>query len=374
VERPLYGVRVLDLSRVLAGPYVGRMLCDLGADVVKVEPPDGDVTRKWGKVVAGLSGYYTQQNVGKRNVCIDLRKPEGPLLVRKLAGCADILVENFRPGVMAQYGLHYDALVAECPRLIMLSISGFGQTGSESQRPAYAAVLHAESGIVHRQAFTDGTRPVDPHTSFADMNAALHGLVSVLAALHLRQRTGQGQHIDLAMLDAMVATDDYVHMALDGEPLPHGIVNDVWEVASGHIVIAGDFRWVWRQLNEKIAHRRRAAAAYLRSFPDRPSLLAALDRADLAWGDVKPSSEAIASPTMAARSSLVPVDDRAGGTRRVVQSPYRFSDAISGIRGTAPRRGEHNRQVLGEWLGASAAEVARLSDAGVLLSEPGVGA
>jgi CoA:oxalate CoA-transferase len=189
--KPLTGVRVLDLSRVLAGPYVGRMLADLGADVVKVEPPEGDVTRKWGKVIGGLSGYYVQQNVGKRGVLVDLRKPGGPDLIRALAARADVLIENFRPGVMAQYGLSYAELSQQSPRLIMLSISGFGQTGPEAQRPAYAAVLHAESGIVDRQATIDGTPPVDPHVSIADMNAALHGLSGVLAALYMREHAGR---------------------------------------------------------------------------------------------------------------------------------------------------------------------------------------
>ncbi len=384
-DYPLEGLRVLDLSRVLAGPYVGRMLCDLGAEVVKIEPPEGDVTRNWGKVVAGLSGYYTQQNVGKHDICIDLRKPGGPALVKQLAAKADVLIENFRPGVMAQYGLSYDALAAANSRLIMLSISGFGQSGPESQRPAYASVLHAESGIVARQAATDGTPPVDPRVSIADMNAALHGTVGVLSALHLRQRTGLGQHIDIGMLDTMIATDDYAHMALDGVPNPHGIVNDVWEVVGGHIVVSGDFRWVWRQLNElcgladptpagaplkeKIATRRKAVAQYLRSFGQRSALYAALDKANLAWGNVLSSEQAMQSETLAARESLVEIDDRDGGKRRVVRSPYRFSAAQSGVRGLAPHRGEHNREVMQRWLGLAADEIAALIGNGVLLSD-----
>ncbi len=381
---PLHGLRVLDLSRVLAGPYVGRMLCDLGAEVVKVEPPEGDISRRWGKIVAGTSGYYLQQNAGKLGICVDLRKLGAPVLIKRLAAQADVLIENFRPGVMAQYGLSYAELSVDNPGLLMLSITGFGQTGVESRRPAYAAVLHAESGFVYRQAYTDETRPADPHISVADMNAALHGTVALLAALHLRQRTGLGQHLDISLQDAMLATDDYVHLALDGEPLPHGIVNDIWDVAFGHIVIAGDFRWVWRQLNErcgvddptppgaslpsKIAARRRAAASYLASFPDRETLKAALDAADLPWGEVLPSAQAVRSPTLAARGSIVDVDDGHGGTRQVVQSPYRFSNAESGLRGRAPEQGEHNREVVGRWLKASAAEVESWEQAGVLLA------
>jgi CoA:oxalate CoA-transferase len=386
--RPLDGTRVLDLSRVLAGPYVGRMLADLGADVVKVEPPEGDVTRKWGRVIAGLSGYYTQQNAGKRNVCIDLRAPGGPELVRELAARADVLVENFRPGVMAQFGLDWPNLSARNPRLVMLSISGFGQDGPMARRPAYAAVVHAESGVMRRQSELTGSPPADPRVSVADMNAALHGLVGLLSALLLRARTGHGQHVDVSMLEAMVATDDYAHLALDGESERDGVIaNDVYEVAGGPIVIAGDFRWVWQRLQAtygladpappgspipiKAQRRREAVVAFLASFGDRAEVLRALDRADLAFGDVKPTAEALRSPTLQARGAIARVDDRQGGQRPVVQSPYRFSGAESGVRAGPPYRGEHNGAVLREWLDLGEDAIAALVSSGVLLSEKG---
>jgi crotonobetainyl-CoA:carnitine CoA-transferase CaiB-like acyl-CoA transferase len=387
INKPLSGVRVLDLSRVLAGPYVGRMLADLGAEVVKVEPPEGDVTRKWGKRIGSLSGYYTQQNVGKRNVCVDLRADGGPELVRRLASAADVLVENFRPGVMAQFGLDWEALSALNPRLVMCSISGFGQHGPQARRPAYAAVMHAESGIVHRQARIDGSPPADPRVSVADMNAALHGLVGLLSALVMRDRTGRGQHVDIAMYDSMLATDDYAHLALDGIPEDAGVVvNEIWDVVGGPVLIAGDFRWVWRCIHEthgvkdptpegasipeKARCRHQAVAAFFASFDDADALRAALDAADLAWGEVHETRAAFDSPTARARGASVQVDDRAGGTRPVVQSPYRFSDADSGASPVgAPLRGEHNRAVLDEWLELPPAEIDRLLEAGVLLSE-----
>lgn len=385
-DRPLAGVRVLDMSRVLAGPYVGRMLADLGADVVKLEPPEGDVTRNWGAKRHGLSGYYTQQNVGKRNVCVDLRASGGSALVARLAERADVLVENFRPGVLDQYGLGWGALSTKNPRLVMLSISGFGQEGPESRRPAYATVVHAESGIAHRQALLDGTPPVDPRVSIADMDAALHGLVGVLSALVMRARTGRGQHVDIGMLDSVLATDDYVHLALDGMSAQEGIiVNETWDIVGGPILIAGGFRWTWKRLNEvhgvqdgvaegaslddKVRARRVAIARYFATFDDRAKLLAALDRAGLAWGEVRSTEAALRSPTAVARGAIAEVDDRAGGTRRVIQSPYRFSDAASGARGGAPRRGEHNGAVLTEWLALGADEIDALARGGVLLVE-----
>lgn len=383
---PLTGLRVLDLSRVLAGPYVGRMLADLGADVVKLEPPEGDVTRYWGKKVAGLSGYYTQQNVGKRNVCVDLRRPAGPELVRALAAHADVLVENFRPGVMAQYGLGYDDLSVIAPRLVMLSISGFGQSGPESRRAAYASVVHAESGVVDRLRPLAGGSLAEPRLSFADMNAGLHGLVGVFSALWMRERTGRGQHVDIAMLDTMLATDDYVNLALDGVPTPHGISSDVWDTSAGPMVLAGDPRWIWKRLSavhgladgleqdaplaEKAAVRKREMTRFLKSFESADALFAALEQAGLAFGCVKDSASAIQSPTVRHRKSVVEVDDRQGGRRPVIQSPYRFSHASSGAQPSgASYRGEHNRAVLMDWLGYGDEPIDALLGQGALLSD-----
>ncbi|MBW3669553.1 MAG: CoA transferase [Actinobacteria bacterium] len=380
---PLDGLRVLDLSRVVSGPFAGRMLRDLGADVVKVEPPEGDVTRVWGEVRHGLSGFYTQQNAGKRNVSIDLKAPGGAQLVRRLAARADVVIENFRPGVADRLGIGYAELSAVNPRLVMLSVSGFGSTSPDAHRQVYAPAIHAESGLIARQAAFDGIHS-DPMLSIADTNAALHGLVAVLAALHLRDRTGTGQHIDMAMLDAMIATDDYAHHAMDGFPIRR-LGGEVWDAPGGPLLVAGEFRNTWKQLHTvhgvadptppgadldtKIACRRKAAADWFASFPDRRSLTAALEAADLAWADVRSPFEAVNAPSVVARGVVAEVDDRAGGRRRVVNSPYRFSDADSGVRGPAPYRGEHNHEVLTEWLGIDEDEVRVLLESGVLVAE-----
>lgn len=212
---PLSDIRVLDLSRVLAGPFAGRMLADLGADVVKIEPPEKDVTRNWGRKVGSISGYYHQQNAGKKNLCIDLKQADGAKLLKSLVSKTDLLIENFRPDVMRRLGIDWDTLQPINPGLVMLSISGFGQQGPEASRAAYAPIIHAETGSIYRQAQKTGSRPVEMCMSFADTNAGLHGLVALLAALHLRQRTGKGQHIDIAMVDAMIATDDQTHYHLE---------------------------------------------------------------------------------------------------------------------------------------------------------------
>ena len=360
------------------------MLSDLGAEVVKLEPPEGDVTRAWGYVRAGLSGYYTQQNAGKQSVCVDLEKPGSTGLVRRLAAKADIVIENFRPNVMARHGLSWKDLSADHPELIMLSISGFGQDGPESHRATYASVLHAEVGFVARQADQDCRAASDPVLSIADMNAGLHGLVGILAALHLRQRTGRGQHIDIAMHDTILATDDYANFATDGVPLIRG-GGEVWDAPGGPIMIVGDFRMIWKllvkhhgltdptpsgpDLEAKIRGRREAVATFYQSFTDRAGLITALDKVNLAWGDVRSNAEAFTSPTARARGSLSQIDDRCEGTRPVVQSPYHYSDAQSGVRGPAAYRGEHNREVLTRWLDATDEEVDQLAQAGVLAAE-----
>ncbi len=365
---PLEDLRVLDLSRVLAGPFAGRMLADLGADVVKVEPPDGDLTRLWGAVIGGIPGYYHQQNVGKRNVCIDLRLAEGQALVQALATKADVVIENFRPGVTSRLGVSYGDLSKGNPQLVMLSISGFGQEGPEAQRAAFAPVIHAESGMIARQARLSGNPPYDVPASVADTNAALHGLVAVLSALWLRQRTGLGQHIDMAMIDATIATDDNLHFALEDSEATRVLPTEVWETRDTPVVISADFRHIWNHLSdeaklpdpappgssiaEKGRLRKAAIRDYIRSLPGRDALVETLDRRNIAWGDVRTAEEIRTQPTVQHRGMVFEVDDRAGGTRPVVQSPYRFSNAEAGIHRPAPRKGEHNAEVVREWLGA----------------------
>ncbi len=384
---PLAGIRVLDMSRVLAGPFAGRMLADLGADVVKVEPPVGDVTRNWGARINGQAGYFNQQNVGKRGICVDLDVAGGADLIKQLVAKADVLIENFRPDVMGRLGLGYDVLQQVNPRLVMLSISGFGHNGPESRRAAYAPIVHAESGLIARQQKVTGAHATDIAVSIADTNAALHGLVGLLSALLMRDRTGAGQHIDIAMVDSMLVTDDALHYVVDDvehlKPMP----SEVWDTAAGTLLIASDFRHVWKQLvsrcgvvdptpanaslEEKIRLRRATAQAYFKDLPNREAVIAALDQMNLAWGDVRAGAQALALPTVKHRGTITQVDDRGGGQRPVVQSPYRFSAAASGARGGSPRQGEHNEAVLADWLGMDAQAAAALRASGVLVNVDG---
>ena len=387
---PLEGIKVLDFTRVLAGPFATRILSDLGADVLKVEPPEGDMTRNVGRKVAGISGYYTQQNVGKRSICLDLTKPEAQELARKLAAEADVVTENFRPGIMASFNLGWDDLRAVNPKLVMLSISGFGQEGPERDRASYAPIIHAEMGLLQRQQQVAGAdRPVDIALSVADTSTGMHGLIGLLAALHHAQRTGIGQHVDMAMINALMFTDDYVHFAVDRTRIVNG-GGVVFDATGGPIMLAGDEKWYWRVLNTraglvdptpegadlptKIRLRRRAIEDYLLSFPDRESLIAKLNEVNLAWGDVFAHNEVLDKQrSIEARQILTEVDDRDGGRRRVTNTPYKFSAADAGVRGPAAYRGEHNYDALADWLGMAASDVDALHDAGALLAEDAAG-
>jgi len=384
---PLGGVRVLDLSRFIAGPFAGRLLADLGADVVKVEPPSGDVTRLFGVVRNGISGLYLQQNAGKRNVSVDLKQAGGVEVVRKLAAVADVVIENFRPGVLAKLGLGYEDLAAANPRLIFLSVTGFGQDGPDANRQAYAPIIHAESGWIGRIGEMHGTPLRDSVMSFADSIAGLHGMIALLSALYLRSQNGRGQHLDVAMLDSWLATDDYLHYLLDGAEKPVSQGGEVWDAPGGPLMLNRTQPHVWRLLREahgiqsdepadadlatKVTARREAIRRWMHSFPTRDDLKRALEKADLAWGEVRTSATLLDSPSVAARGVAALVGDGGDGERLVAQSPYRFSQATSGVRAGAPRLGQHNAEVLAEWAGLSSADIDELRRTKVLYGEGG---
>ena len=372
MEFPLTGLKVLDMSRVLAGPFAGRMLSDLGADVVKLEPPEGDVTRHWGRKVGDISGYYNQQNAGKRNICVDLSDPTGVEVVKSLVSVCDVLIENFRPDVMGRFGLDYDTLTAINPRLIMLSISGFGADNPDSRRAAYAPIIHAETGLVARQSTITGAFPAELPLSVADTNAGMQGLVGLLAALYAREKTGRGEYVEIAMVDATLGANDGLHAALENVSL--GVTNEVHETSAGLLMMAGDFRYIWKLLStemgvddglsgdatleEKIAARRAAAKRFFTvTCSNRSEVIAALDKMNIAWGDVRAPSEVTELACVEARNTITRIDDRAGGLRKIADSPYRFRHHESGVREGASHLGEHNKEVLADWLGWSSTDI-----------------
>jgi CoA:oxalate CoA-transferase len=373
---PLPSWRVLDMSQAISGPYAARILADLGADVVRVEGPRTDVTEYFGVVRDGRAGMYAQMNAGKRSVGVDLAVAGAAGLVTDLARRADVLIENFRPGVMDRLGLGYAQLSAVNPGLVMLSISGFGPDGPDAQRRALAPVIHAESGLLARQAELDERAATDLPLALADTMTALHAAVALLAALHQRTATGLGQHIDLSMLDAVAAADDHAHAVLDGTGEAYSSRGTIWAAPGGPLLIAAPPKHAWSMLSRaglvtdpappgadlptKFRLRQQAIQDWISGFGDRTSLLAALESAGVAWGNVRDSADVFAG---GAHSVSVP-----GSDRRVTGLPYHFSAAQPGIRRRAPRRGEHNADVLADWLGLDQAAADGLAARGVLLA------
>ena len=282
-----------------------------------------------------------------------------------LTAACDVLVENFRPGVLDRFGAGWAALSAVNPRLVMLSISGFGREGDDAGRAAYAPVIHAEAGLIGRQADITGEPPADIAFALADALAGLHGTIAVLAALRLRDRTGTGQHIDLSMLEAMLATDDYTHYSIDEHPV-RSACGEVWPAPGGPILISADRRYLWRQLKtcfgvadpdpdapleDKLRVRAGVMADWFAAHPDRDALKRDLESARLPWADIRHAGDVLAAPSVARRDTVVEVTDGDGEKRSVARMPYRFSDAASGpVRGV-PEPGEHTDDVLRDWTG-----------------------
>lgn len=371
---PLPAWRVLDMSQAISGPYAARILSDLGADVLRLESPRTDVTEHFGVVTDGRSGMYAQMNAGKRSIGVDLAVPGAVGLVRQLAAAADVLIENFRPGVMDRLGLGYASLSAAQPQLIMLSVSGFGP---DSQRRALAPVIHAESGLLARQAGLDEREPTDLPLALADTVTGLHAAIAVLAALHQRAATGRGQHIGLSMLAAVAASDDHAHAAIDASTEPYSSRGTIWAAPGGPLLMAAPPKHAWAMLSRrgliadpappgsdiatKAALRQQAIRDWMSGFADRASLLGELEKAGIAWAEVADSADVFAG---GAHTAPLP-----GTDRRVVAMPYQFSGAAPGVRRGVARRGAHNAEALADWLGLVADDVATLVADGVLIAD-----
>jgi crotonobetainyl-CoA:carnitine CoA-transferase CaiB-like acyl-CoA transferase len=391
---------VLDLSRVLSGPHCTRMLADMGADVVKIEPPAGDLTRFATPRRHGLSSYFVQQNVGKRNLSLDLATPEGAEILLGLAEHADVLVENYRPGVMARLGLDADTMRARNPRLIYASISGYGQTGPWVKRRAYAPVVEAESGIVASQGNARGGELAkDPH-SHADVYTSLETASAILAALYQREHTGVGQWIDVSMAETMLYVNEHLHDALweghddpqwirsfrPGDYLVLTVANGESLVVSGHPAERGTFDFFIAAMDRRdladdlrfvdVASRlanfdelRRIIRDYAATIPDAATFEDQFSKHQLAVGRVRQPGELTDTDWARERGAVVAVDDRGGGTIRVPNVPWRFSASPDvGVSGIPKYRGEDNRELLAELLGYDEAQLDALEASGVLSS------
>ncbi|MFZ4720716.1 MAG: CaiB/BaiF CoA transferase family protein [Ilumatobacteraceae bacterium] len=395
--RPLAGVRVLDLTRVLAGPHAARMLCDLGAEVIKVEPPEGDITRTTYPRINSISSYFAQQNAGKRCVSIDLDHEEGRELLRRLADLSDVLIENFRPGVMDRLGLGWDVLRARNPRLIYASGSGYGQTGPWVHRRAYAPVVGAESGFTMAQGDARGGHYANDAHSHADVYTALELGAAVLAALYQRERTGHGDRIDVSMGQTMLYVNEHAHDHLWDGDVPDGVIRSfrpmdypVLTAANGEsVIISGhpaenktfDFYMLAIDREDLITDPRFADTAgrlehlatifaamdeWASRMPDAQSIEDSMSRHKLAVGKLRSVREVCATDWAHDREAVVEVPDRGDGVIRVPNAPWRFEGSSIRTAGEPRYRGEDNRAVLSGLLGLDDAELDRLQASGIL--------
>jgi CoA:oxalate CoA-transferase len=387
--KPLAGVRVVDFSHVLAGPFCTRILADLGADVIKVETPQGDLSRRLGDRRGGMSGYYLQQNCGKRNVSIDLKQPEGLELACRLVERCDVLVENFRPGVMQGLGLGADSLRRRNPALIYCSISGFGHDSPHRDQRAFAGIAHATTGILHRQAAMSGTEPQDSVLAVGDTVTGLQAVIAIQAALWLRSRTGQGQFIDLAMHDALLAIQEAANFVLFSGQSADTDFLCAWIYRCGerYVAVPSDPRAHWSDFCalmerpdllddprydtyakrvDSLGELEDHISQWVSRQSDAESVVQQLHRRGMAGAKVLTLTEALASEQVRHRAMTVPREDRNGAWVPVLNSPYRFSDAECGVTGRGAFRGEDNREVLTEVLGLDDAELADLEAQGIL--------
>jgi len=395
--RPLEGIRVLDFTRVLSGPHCTRMLSDLGADVIKVEPPEGDLTRFAFPRVGSMSTYFAQQNIGKKNISMDLKKPEAVELIKKLVAECDVLVENYRGGVMDKLGLGYSVLSKVNPRLIYAAISGYGNTGPWSHRRAYATVVNAETGMTGLQARARGGQATnDPH-SHADVYTGMETAAAVLAALFQREKTNVGQYIDVSMAQTMLYVNEHVQNELFEDDVPADQIRSfqpgdypilqtgdgTYVVVSGHPAERGTFDLFVNAMQrpamledprftdvatrlqnlDALAHELRDWA---RSIPTAQEIEDVMAEAGLAMGVVRTMSELADTEWAQDRNVIIDADDRYGSTFRVPNAPWVFSGSDVSTRGIPKFRGEDNAEVLQQLAGVSPEEVEQLTARGVL--------
>ena len=395
--RPLEGVRVLDFTRVLSGPHATRMLCDLGADVIKVEQPTGDLTRFSSPRVNSNATYFIQQNVGKRNISLDLTKPEAVEIIKQLIEKCDVLIENFRPGVMARLGLDEKTLRKKNPRLVYASITGYGNTGPWVNRRAFAPVINAEMGLTKRQGDARGGQYANDPFSHADVYTAIECASAILAALFQRERNGEGQYIDLSMAQTLLYVNEHAHDDLWEEPVSPDAIRSfrpedyavlttkdgITSVVSGHPAERGTFDFFVgamqapHLLNDE---RFKTVALRIKNFAELMQLIKnwaqtietvdelerRLDENKLAMGQMRTVREVAKTKWASERNAFVEVDDRGDGKVKLPNSPWMFSGSDTSTRGITKYRGEDNAEVLRELLGLSAEQIKDLNDREVI--------
>jgi formyl-CoA transferase len=395
--KPLENVTVLDLSRVLAGPYCSMMLGDLGADVIKVERPGaGDDTRQWGPPNAGgEAAYYLCVNRNKRSVTVNMKSPEGQEILRRLAAKSDILIENYMVGTLGNVGLGYEELKKVNPRLIYCSITGFGQNGPYQDKPGYDFMIQGMGGVMSFTGAPDGP-PMKVGVAIVDITAGLFACNAILAALHHREKTGKGQYIDIALLDAMVAWLGNVgsNYLISGKlPKRHGnahpniVPYEPFLTADGaYVALAVGNDNQWRKFCKlagldplaedpryatnpaRVKNRNELVPQIAAKMLLKPSetWLSDLDEAKIPCGPINTLDKVFADPQVLAREMVAEIAHPTAGTIRMVASPMKLSDTPCEIRRHPPLLGEQTAEVLSEKLAYSSEKIAALQKAGAI--------
>ena len=399
-EQILAGIRMLDFTRALAGPTCTRLFAELGAEVIKVESaPSGDLTRRMSKIRNERSLYYVQQSLNKKSLCLDLRKPESIILLKELVKKCDAVVENFKPGVIAEMGLSYETLQGLKPDIILCSISALGQSGPLSSKPGYDYIAQAYSGVTSMIGDRNEA-PVLPLVGVGDVLTGVHGAFAVAAALLYRQRTGRGKHIDIALLDAYYHCHEVnvhqfsgSHGALKptrgGRHLSYVCPAGVYRANGGYITIMA-FLHHWPDLcramertdliehpkfkddQTRLAHVQELIdiiEGWLKIFPDLASAIARMEAFNVPCAPILSVEETVTHPHFIARGTVRTINDKLAGEFEIPGMPIKFVGEQANQPFEAPTLGQHNAEILRTVLGKDEAEIAALVARGVLYAK-----
>jgi len=381
---PLAGIRVLELGSLVAGPFCGKTLADFGAEVVKIEPPgEGDPLRKWRRMRNGVSLWWQVQSRNKRSVTCDLRRPEGQAIVRRLAAASHIVVENFRAGALEKWNLGWDVLSRDNPKLVLVRISGYGQTGPYRERPGFAAIAEGMAGFRYVTGFPDRP-PVRPNLSIGDTIASLHAVIGALMALH----TGKGQVVDVALYEAMFNCMESLLADYDGDgyvrertgsTLPGIAPSNLYPCKEGYVLIAGNADSLYHRLMTAIGREDLRDDPALARNDGRAAQMERIDEAIAAWtsqlsldevllqmekaevpaGRIYSAADIAADPHFAARGMIQEVLAGDGAPLKVPGIVPKLSATPGAIRSPAPKLGEHTERVLQD-LGYTGDEILEL--------------
>ena len=395
MKAPLDGIRVLELGSLIAGPFCAKTLGDFGAEVIKIEPPgEGDALRKWRRMRNGTSLWWHVQSRNKKSVTCDLRRPEGQEVVRRLARRSQIVIENFRPGALEKWHLGWDALSRDNPKLVLVRISGYGQTGPYRERPGFAAIAEGVGGMRYITGFPDRP-PARSNLSLGDTIAALHGVIGALLALHHVKSGGAGQVIDVALYESVFNCMESLLPEFDahgyvrertGSALPGIAPSNLYPCSDGsYVLIAGNVDSLYRRLMAAIGRvdlrddpalarndgraaqmeRIDAAIAAWTSQKTQPEVLAAMEQAEVPAGRIYSAADIAADPHYAVRRMIETITANDGEPLKVPGVVPKLSATPGAIRSQAPKLGEHTAEVLTE-IGYSDADIANLKQANVI--------